>query len=90
MSRPDRSSWSPRRIRRRRLVAMATAVAIGAASCSAGTPEEQSGDAGTGDAAAGEGTEPVTSTEAGLFVHAINGEPLSLDPARASLGEFGE
>lgn len=69
---------------------MATAVAIGATSCSAGTPEEQAGDAEPGDAAAGEGTEPVTSTEAGVFVHAINGEPLSLDPARASLGEFGE
>jgi peptide/nickel transport system substrate-binding protein len=65
-------------------VAMGTAIAIGATSCSAGTPEEQAGDD------PGDGAEAVTSTEAGVFVHAINGEPLSLDPARASLGEFGE
>lgn len=26
----------------------------------------------------------------GVFVHAVDGEPLSMDPARASLGEYGE
>ncbi len=74
--------------------ALGVALAIVATGCSAGTPEEQGGDddpaVGADDGADNEGTAEPSQTESDTFVHAINGEPLSLDPARASLGEFGE
>ncbi|MBS3941323.1 MAG: ABC transporter substrate-binding protein [Actinobacteria bacterium] len=69
----------------RRYVAATAALGVAIAGCTAGTPEEQAGET---DQAA-EGSDGAT-TPAGVFVHAVNGEPLTLDPARAALGEFGE
>jgi len=62
------------------VLAALTAVVLLAASCdgAATDPDE------VGDESSGEVNNP------GVFVHALDGEPTSLDPARAALGEYGE
>jgi peptide/nickel transport system substrate-binding protein len=74
-----------------RSVALATAAALALTACSAGDPEDQGADAveGEGD---GEGGDPGSGggATAGVFVHALDGEPITMDPARAALGEYGE
>lgn len=68
---------SPRRPRRLALALIAALV--GLAGCTAGDPEAQGGDAAEGG-----------GSDSSVFVHAVDGEPLSMDPARAALGEYGE
>jgi len=62
------------------VLAVLAAVVLLAASCdgAATDPDE------VGDESSGEVNNP------GVFVHALDGEPTSLDPARAALGEYGE
>src|SRR5919106_3041984 len=70
---------SPRRLRS--LALLASAVLLLAA-CEA----TETGDVGGGD---GDGNGEEVQN-AGVFVHALDGEPITLDPARAALGEYGE
>ena len=68
-------SWS------RAVLPLVTVAALLFASCTdtATDPDEVGG-----EPAGGEVSNP------GVFVHALDGEPTSLDPARAALGEYGE
>src|ERR687892_677820 len=70
---------SPGRLRS--LALLASAVLLLAA-CEA----TETGDVGGGD---GDGNGEEVQN-AGVFVHALDGEPITLDPARAALGEYGE
>jgi peptide/nickel transport system substrate-binding protein len=72
---PGRSRWLWRK------AVPLIAVAVLLASCT-GTATDT--DEVGGEPAGGEVSNP------GVFVHALDGEPLSLDPARAALGEYGE
>ena len=61
--------------------ALVAAVLLLAAACDgAATDTEELG----GEDSGGEANNP------GVFVHALDGEPTTLDPARAALGEYGE
>ncbi|MPZ62757.1 MAG: hypothetical protein GEU93_15970 [Propionibacteriales bacterium] len=75
----------PPRRPRRLAVALVVAV-VGLAGCTAGDPEAQGGDAAEG----GDNGDGGSGADASVFVHAVDGEPLSMDPARAALGEYGE
>src|SRR5690554_3635535 len=85
---PDNSSI----IRRRPwLVALIAAVALSAQACSgASTPVEEGGDDAPGqeDGQAG-AAEPSDVKNPGVFVHALGGEPETLDPAAATDGGYG-
>ncbi|HZJ51307.1 MAG TPA: ABC transporter substrate-binding protein [Actinomycetota bacterium] len=59
---------------------LATALVFAAACSGAATDPDEVG----GEGAGGEVKNP------GVFVHALDGEPITLDPARAALGEYGE
>ncbi|MDQ3660860.1 MAG: ABC transporter substrate-binding protein [Actinomycetota bacterium] len=59
---------------------LATALLFAVACSGAATDPDEVG----GEAAGGE------VKNAGVFVHALDGEPITLDPARAALGEYGE
>ncbi|MPZ87662.1 MAG: hypothetical protein GEU81_06210 [Nitriliruptorales bacterium] len=77
-------------------VALLVALLLMLASCTATDPDEVGGDAPGGEGAAAEGDDPAEQDGAaavqnpGTFVHSLDGEPITLDPARASLGEYGE
>ena len=74
-------SAAPARRPPRRIALLAVLILLLAACEGAATdPEDVGADGGDG----GEVSNP------GVFVHALDGEPTSLDPARAALGEYGE
>ncbi len=64
----------------RRIAVVASVLLLAAACDGAATDtEELGGETSGGDV-----------KNAGVFVHALDGEPITLDPARAALGEYGE
>lgn len=93
MNAAQRSTLFVPSTRARRRIALAAGLLLVLASCTGGDGEqEQAGEDETpaaesdGGTAAAAGDIPNPDT----FVHALDGEPITLDPARAALGEYGE
>lgn len=92
MSAAQRSTALVPLIGAKRKIAIPAGLLLVLASCTAGDDEDQpesedqtpAADAGAGTDADGDVPNP------GVFVHALDGEPITLDPARAALGEYGE
>lgn len=85
IGRTHSGSTGGRSLRRLRPAAAVVAVAMAVAACGGGTVD----DGGGGDAGAGT-DDGGDATASGVFVHAGDDEPGSLDPAEEETGETGE